>query len=786
MVELSHRSCTRNSEASYRLGWGEVTAPGDIPMMLRLSFLLTLDRLVPECKADLRTIYAFRKGIVASTCDASVQVRPDWPFSEIVEWCRTYHLCDPKKPAEWVLQLVANSFRLWFLVRGDQWAFSPSGHGSLTTEEERSFGGRYRYNPETERRDQARRRLPERYWADVDRLTHLALERSGVIAPWRCEPEHVDWFVRYQVQEQSEAEIATEYSISADAIEELVDMDQWERSSSTEEAEAASLLNVTACFRSLKPPPPSQAPLAAPSPEEDETDVEDDDGPELDEDGDFVYDASYSRVVIPCSEYNPIVRRINAGESVRQIAADYGVTEDHIRSVQSASMCGVTVTQMNQVSWLKKEHPALYKQVFNGKMTLAKALRDIRYRDGREIQMKLSLPQFNPSDPQRQWVNGEAQTARFVSALWRAGGRKQRDPGFIALLARCAWTNVRGDESGWESTRIWRNQNIADYLGVEYVSDKQLAEVMSRAFPRLKRVQWLLGTHTGITHYYKALRTETIAFVESHARQISKAFSLVASTRVPPLTKIARAVNLIDGLGPIRIRGLDISPLNGLTPALACLEPSHRFPIMNEKTRRLLRAIGREQDAEGAIELSKLIGPKSPGVRNAFELDVYAATHKFAGVRRPSTFKSQPGKFRDVGEQSEIASIAHIAANRVKIRKKHNELTNRLLDWLAWRYPVPKESRFDAAILNWRKRRHLLIEVKTAWAGPSGRMQIRQAIGQLFDYRHTYASHFPPGEIDLAHLLPSQPSSDLQSLLKTVKIEVLWFERGNVTGTIAL
>jgi hypothetical protein len=125
--------------------------------------------------------------------------------------------------------------------------------------------------------------------------------------------------------------------------------------------------------------------------------------------------------------------------------------------------------------------------------------------------MKFNLPQFNPSAFQRQWVNEEAQTARFISALWSASGRKHRDPGFIALLVRCAWTNVRKDGSGWEATRIWRNQNIGDYLGVEYVSDKQLAEAISRAFPRLKRIQWLLGTHTGFAHYYKALRTETIS-----------------------------------------------------------------------------------------------------------------------------------------------------------------------------------------------------------------------------------------------------------------------------------
>jgi len=37
--------------------------------------------------------------------------------------------------------------------------------------------------------------------------------------------------------------------------------------------------------------------------------------------------------------------------------------------------------------------------------------------------MKLNLPQFNPSAPQRQWVNGEAQTARFIAAGSGQGAR---------------------------------------------------------------------------------------------------------------------------------------------------------------------------------------------------------------------------------------------------------------------------------------------------------------------------------------------------------------------------
>jgi hypothetical protein len=211
---------------------------------------------------------------------------------------------------------------------------------------------------------------------------------------------------------------------------------------------------------------------------------------------------------------------------------------------------------------------------------------------------------------------------------------------------------------------------------------------------------------------------------------------------------------LITGLGPIRIRGQRISALNGLTPALACLDPSRRFPIMNDKTRRLLQTIGRGRDSEGAFALSTLIG-RIPGVRHSFDLDVYAASADFSRVTKPRALKPSIGRFRDFGLKSEIASLAHIVDNRAKIRKLHNELTNRLHDYLLWRYQTPKESWFDAVILFWEKGHHLLIEAKTASEGPGGRAQIRQAIGQLFDYRYQYSSWFPEGQVDLAVLLPS-------------------------------
>jgi hypothetical protein len=53
-------------------------------------------------------------------------------------------------------------------------------------------------------------------------------------------------------------------------------------------------------------------------------------------------------------------------------------------------------------------------------------------------------------------------------------------------------------------------------------------------------------------------------------------------------------------------------------------------------------------DANGALALSSLIGLH--GLKNSFELDVYAATQNFAGVKKsPKRFHTRLKEFKDVG-----------------------------------------------------------------------------------------------------------------------------------------
>jgi hypothetical protein len=397
----------------------------------------------------------------------------------------------------------------------------------------------------------------------------------------------------------------------------------------------------------------------------------------------------------------------------------------------------------------------------------------------------LRLPKYHRTKDQRHWVASERRTARLIRTLWKAAGQKRRsDSAFLWLLTQCAWTNKVRDK-GRESTRQWRNEALAAYIGVNYDSDERLAQDLALSFKTVSAGKWLswLKQYTGIAHYYTAFRPATEAFVMKHSKSIALAFQKISRTSSDPIEKVGMVARIVADLGQFEAAGRDISLYNGLTPVLSCLDPQCRFPIMNGPTAKLLRHIGSEADAEGAADLSRFIGMHDYGVKDARELDVYVCSQKFPPSGKQTRKNGSKNPFKDVGIRSEINSIAKIAAKKTTITKAHNKLTNRLRSYLLWRQKVAKESRFDMVVLGWKKNRDLLIEAKTASSGPSGRSQIRQAIGQLYDYRFT---HMPNKEVDLAVLLAKAPGDDVKKLLKSLEIELLWFKGKNLEGTVKL
>jgi hypothetical protein len=397
----------------------------------------------------------------------------------------------------------------------------------------------------------------------------------------------------------------------------------------------------------------------------------------------------------------------------------------------------------------------------------------------------LNLPKYQRNEKQQRWVASKRRTARLIQSLWNAAGEKRRNESpFLRLLVQCGWTNAGSSNRGRESTRTWRNRNIADYLKVKYDSDDKLARDLAAHFKALSfsKAYSLVTQHTGITDYYKAFRTDTLQFVKRHPEPIALAFRRVAAKSANTTEKNRQVAITVESLGEIPAAGRHVSPFNGLTPVLSCLDPQCRFPIMNDRTQRLLRCIGREADKEGVVALSKLIGT-AYGVKDAFELDAYAFGETFPNPKAQKQKLTSGDSFKDVGFKSEINSMAEIAAKKTIIKKLHNKLINRLNDYILWRQKSLREGKFDALLLGWKKGRDLLIEAKTASEGVVGRAQVRQAIGQLYDYRFT---HMPKSKVDLAILLPKQPSPSVQKLLASLGIEVLWFKGKLLTGTIQL
>ena len=399
----------------------------------------------------------------------------------------------------------------------------------------------------------------------------------------------------------------------------------------------------------------------------------------------------------------------------------------------------------------------------------------------------MKMPEYKNSKAQKRAVENDRRTADIIRTFWAAASQKDKNnPEFLAFLMQCGWCNRAPQGRTKETTRRWRNVTLARYFGIKYLGPEELALSVRERWPKIPKAKAaaLLNSFTGITHYYKPFRTAVIRFVYRNPAKLSPLFRKVSRAGLPPEKKVRQVVQAICELREIETpKGDSTSLLNAISPAFMCLDPQRRFPIMNQRTSDLLRLIGKEPDGDGAEALCRLIGQH--GITNSFELDSYAQ-QALPKAPRATTTKTTVGK--EIGYKSEEVSYARLSKQRKRIRKLHNKLINDFQKAVEWQYPAKyelKENKFDALIPKWKDGKRLLIEAKTSWSGPTGRSQVRQAIGQLFDYRKTHFSD-EIRKIKLAVLLPSKPSADVIDLLDSLHIGVLWFNGHKLDGTFHL
>jgi hypothetical protein len=403
----------------------------------------------------------------------------------------------------------------------------------------------------------------------------------------------------------------------------------------------------------------------------------------------------------------------------------------------------------------------------------------------------IDLPEFIPTNKESSWIASHRDTARLLKNLWGAASRIQRrDPDFLSALLRATWV---GSHHPTDRTRLTRNRYFARWLGIPENSAAQELEIaLCQRLPRLKRSvgREFVRTSTGVTLYYGAARPATVRLVRVHRAIVGRAFELVSQTHQSVEDKVYEVAELLGTIPRISMpNGGTMSPYNGLSPALACLDPQGAFPIINKQTRTLLSALSVHADSEGAVAMSKLIGRQN--VSDNAALDVFANTRideikravAQASLQKPLP-RASSTKLTLLGEKSETTGIASIAKKRVLVRKLHNQLTNQFRRAIVWRHK-PVQSRCDVILRRWSHDRWLLIEAKTGTAGLGGRTQLRQAIGQLFDYRMLQFGS-QAKSVDLALLTPTKPEPDVLFLLESLGIEALWFAGKRLEGTIDL
>lgn len=238
------------------------------------------------------------------------------------------------------------------------------------------------------------------------------------------------------------------------------------------------------------------------------------------------------------------------------------------------------------------------------------------------------LPPFRMSKPVSEQIANEKRTAAAIRLLWDYASPTDRtNPEFLCLLMRVSWVN--GDHGPDEASRVWRNEYLAEWLELApTVSDDELEKALVEQMQLPARsARRLVQSEFGFTHYYPPLRPALAAHVHRHKESVAAAFHLAAQHHPHPTQKVFAAVTRLVSIPRFRApNGGRSSVLNAVTPALACLDAQQRFPVMNQRTERLLWALGHKFDADGARALGELIG--TTGMPTAFHVDVYSQVYE--------------------------------------------------------------------------------------------------------------------------------------------------------------
>lgn len=197
-----------NKSDSYRLGWGDVTAPPgtdaakrDIPRETdatkRRIFLHIAGELYPVMGEELRTL--------SESLPDDLPTHPDHLEPEeldtIEQWCLRWNLTHNGQPVDWALQSALESIAHWRAT--GVWLWCASWGGGVPTRPEGE------YNPTIQRLVVEKQSTPRREHKAISEAVQAYKDAGYIETPKLRQPEHVRWAVQYIVGKMSFEEIST-------------------------------------------------------------------------------------------------------------------------------------------------------------------------------------------------------------------------------------------------------------------------------------------------------------------------------------------------------------------------------------------------------------------------------------------------------------------------------------------------------------------------------------------------------------------------------------------------
>jgi len=335
-------------------------------------------------------------------------------------------------------------------------------------------------------------------------------------------------------------------------------------------------------------------------------------------------------------------------------------------------------------------------------------------------------------------------------------------------LIRFTWLGDKAKLDGYNLIFNKEYQSLDDVIDSE--KDVQLKKIFSK--------------ETGFTNFYKAYRNTAYEWAVRNSNILVKVYKLGLNIQKDyDIIQIAKFIENFPTIPKANYPRIRMTSESLLTPLLACIDPTSRFPIVNKnhsvKELHQMMGITNLTLSEKTHDLLEIMTENK--IKDSLYLDVYSKEAIKKKIKRVKQEVKKVSKELLPKDDTDVKYI--ISENRRVVVRNHRKIEKILLAYCSKKKIEIEEGvysklKFDAILRKYKNKTDLLVEIK----GSNKVTEIRLALGQVLDY----GFDFKNTNTDLAILLPKKPDNKYLQIAKELDIKVLWLNGKKIEGTAKL